>query len=61
MFTRYSAAIVDFTELVTLFLQTTTDRRQQLYLGTDQYGFRKGRSTRDAIAALRALHASNMD
>ena len=43
--------------ILTRMLESTAES----YIDKDQFGFRKGRSTRDAIAALRVLYERNLE
>jgi len=48
-------------KIVLKILTRRLESTAESYLGKDQFGFRKGRGTRDAIAALRVLYERNLE
>ena len=49
------------TKTVLKILTSRLESTAESYLGKDQFGFRKGRGTRDAIATLRVLYKMNLE
>ena len=48
-------------KIVLKILTRRLEGKVQEFLGRDQYGFRSGRGTRDAIAALRVLYERTLE
>ena len=48
-------------KIVLKILTCRLESTAELYLGKDQFGFRKDRGSRDAIVALRVLYERNLE
>ena len=57
---RTISLILHAAKVVLRILNRRMEARANEYLGEDQFGFRKGKSTRDAIAIMRSLVESNL-
>jgi len=48
-------------KIVLKILTRRLESKAEMFLEKDQYGFRKGRGTRDAIAALRVMYERSLE